>query len=975
MGKLGKRNLKKLPRIGNRNTADERLTDTKHKEQINNHKTQINSDLTIATLNVRTLLGEERFVELEEALINIKADILGLSETRREGNDLIETPSGKLLSITGGTNGQRGTGFLFSERVKQNVNEVIGISDRITLAKLKFNNTSMTIVQVYAPTLKHSDEEVDDFYEELDDVLNEHRSELNFVIGDFNSKIGKKEDNTETQIGVYGLGERNPRGDKLIQFAQGQSLKVSNTFFRKRPKDKWTWRSPDGTVKNEIDYILCDNIQVIKDVEVIKNLNFNTDHRMVRSTIQVKRKHIRNKLYKLKLPKEIPLNDIKFNNAFIENVTKFQATDIQGLYTNLVDCIKIAAKQSFIKDPTVKKNSRLSGETLKLLDYRKELERMRDDNTDMQNNYNQINKCVKRMIRRDLRKYKTEVIQKEMNNRKSIKRIRQELNEGKHWIKQLKDHLGKNVTNRQGIVKTATSFYKKLYESTTPDAEKKLSQFVESLHEDDPPVPPILRSEVEAAVKNLKSGKSPGEEGIPNEYLKLGGSELVNHLTELFNKILITEEIPVQWLINDIILIHKKGSKDDVNNYRPISLMSTIYKLFSTIILRRITRNLEENQSEDQAGFRSGYSTIDHLHTLAQLMEKAGEFNLTLYIAFIDYSKAFDSVEHLPILTSLQRQGVATKYLRILAKIYSNSTAKISLDKEGEPFKLERGVRQGDPLSPKLFNSVLEEVFRKTEFKYGITIDGNKLSNLRFADDIVLFASSAQELEAMLIELQSRSKEVGLLLNPQKTKIMTNSTEIPVSLDNNQIEYVSEYTYLGQLMSFQNRRQKEIQRRIALAWKKFWSLKFILLDRTLNLKMRCSVMNTCILPALLYGAQTWSLTKKERDMLSVCQRKMERKILNITLRDKVRNEDIRRKTQIHDAPEVARQLKMKWAGHVMRLNNNRWSHKLTVWDPRIGKRNVGRPKSRWADEIKLNFGNRWSNIAKDRQIWKNLTKF
>ncbi|KAJ4435084.1 hypothetical protein ANN_23659 [Periplaneta americana] len=147
-------------------------------------------------------------------------------------------------------------------------------------------------------------------------------------------------------------------------------------------------------------------------------------------------------------------------------------------------------------------------------------------------------------------------------------------------------------------------------------------------------------------------------------------------------------------------------------------------------------------------------------------------------------------------------------------RIFANSKAKIRLDKERKEFRLERGVRQGDPMSPKMFNSLLEEVFRKRKLNEGITIDGKKLSNIRFADDIVLLATSAKKLEAMIVELQNLSTEVGLQLNPQKTKVMTNNSKIPITIGSRQLDYVTEYIYLGQLMSFHNRRQDEIQRRI-----------------------------------------------------------------------------------------------------------------------------------------------------------------
>ena len=109
-------------------------------------------------------------------------------------------------------------------------------------------------------------------------------------------------------------------------------------------------------------------------------------------------------------------------------------------------------------------------------------------------------------------------------------------------------------------------------------------------------------------------------------------------------------------------------------------------------------------------------------------------------------------------------------------------------------------------------------------------------------------------------------------------------------------------------------------------------------------------------------------------MIQVCQRKMERKITHVTLRDRVRCEDLRRSTGMRDASILAERLKWKWSGHVARMDNNRWTHKLTVWDPREGRRNVGRQRTRWADQLKRLAGDPWSRSAKDRVLWKELEK-
>ena len=193
---------------------------------------------------------------------------------------------------------------------------------------------------------------------------------------------------------------------------------------------------------------------------------------------------------------------------------------------------------------------------------------------------------------------------------------------------------------------------------------------------------------------------------------------------------------------------------------------------------------MDENQPPEQAGFRSGFSTTDHLQTVNKILEKSQEFRLGLYIAFVDFTKAFDSVEHPCVLDALLQQGIEKKYIRLLAKIYSNNKAKIKTDKESAPFTLSRGVKQGDPISSKLFTCLLEHVFRQIDWhNCGIDINGNKLTNLRFADDVVLFAKSEKDLECMLHQLQTHCKIVGLQMNSTKTKTMRNREETRIQIE------------------------------------------------------------------------------------------------------------------------------------------------------------------------------------------------
>ena len=175
-----------------------------------------------------------------------------------------------------------------------------------------------------------------------------------------------------------------------------------------------------------------------------------------------------------------------------------------------------------------------------------------------------------------------------------------------------------------------------------------------------------------------------------------------------------------------------------------------MYKLFSILVSSRIEGVLDGSQCEDQAGFRKRYSTLDHLFALVLIQEKAEEFKHECWIAAVDFMKAFDSVEHHSIWTALREQGVGEEYIALLRSLYSEQKGVVATAVRSKEFDIKRGTKQGDPLSTLLFNAVLEHVFAKLKLywvKRGCGLEmsiGAKrhLSNLRFADDVLLFAST-----------------------------------------------------------------------------------------------------------------------------------------------------------------------------------------------------------------------------------------
>ena len=177
--------------------------------------------------------------------------------------------------------------------------------------------------------------------------------------------------------------------------------------------------------------------------------------------------------------------------------------------------------------------------------------------------------------------------------------------------------------------------------------------------------------------------------------------------------------------------------------------------------------------------------------------------------------------------------NVDQKYIRIIQNVYAQSTSRVRLETKGEVIKIERGVRQGDPLSPKIFIAVLEWIFRSLNWeKKGISLEGRNFNHLRFADDIVLVAETATDLELLMKQLNKESAKVGLQMNTSKTKLMTNSNLVPITIEGQSIDYVDQYIYLGTQISFsKTNNEDEVERRVAITWRKFWAQKEILKDK------------------------------------------------------------------------------------------------------------------------------------------------
>uniref|UniRef100_A0A0K0DMK9 Reverse transcriptase domain-containing protein n=1 Tax=Angiostrongylus cantonensis TaxID=6313 RepID=A0A0K0DMK9_ANGCA len=191
---------------------------------------------------------------------------------------------------------------------------------------------------------------------------------------------------------------------------------------------------------------------------------------------------------------------------------------------------------------------------------------------------------------------------------------------------------------------------------------------------------------------------------------------------------------------------------------------------------------------------------MDHIHSLTRLIEVSREYKRPLCLTFIDLEKAFDSNEIEAVMEALGSQGVPTQYIKILRELYKNFTTKISPIYNGINVDVKGGVRQGDPISPKLFTATFQKVMRTLEWdNMGVKIDGRQIHHLRFADDIVLITPDISQAERMLADFDKACGKIGLRLNLKKTMFMKNGlvSFAPFTLNGTNISECSSYVYLG----------------------------------------------------------------------------------------------------------------------------------------------------------------------------------
>lgn len=483
---------------------------------------------------------------------------------------------------------------------------------------------------------------------------------------------------------------------------------------------------------------------------------------------------------------------------------------------------------------------------------------------------------------------------------------------------------------------------------------------------------PILKDEVRKALFKAKTGKAAGPDSVYVEVLKLVNEENMGALTKFLNLVYDTGRVPDDWLKSVFITLPKKPNAKKCEEFRTISLMSQVLKLLLSIIHERIRVKCDEQLGDSQFGFRSGVGTREALFAIQVLVQKCREMQQDVFLCFVDYEKAFDRVLHDHLLEILKDIGLDDKDITIIKTLYWSQHATVRVDgEETDAIVIQKGVRQGCILSPLLFNLYSEDIISKAlhDLDCGVKINGRNINNLRYADDTVLIASTAADLQQMVERLEGCSGEAGLKMNINKTKFMvisnTLDTTTSITVSGQNLERVRKYKYLGTWLNEEWNSDLEIKTRIEIARSAFNTMRKVLCNRNINIKLRTRLLHCYIWPIILYGCEAWTIKEDLRKRIEAFEMWTYRRMLSISWTQKVTNVKVlERIGQKRALMLTVKQRKISYLGHVLR--HQRYSLlQLVMMGKVAGKRKVGRRKKSWLRNIR-----EWTGIASAAELFR-----
>jgi hypothetical protein len=424
-------------------------------------------------------------------------------------------------------------------------------------------------------------------------------------------------------------------------------------------------------------------------------------------------------------------------------------------------------------------------------------------------------------------------------------------------------------------------------------------------------------------IGRMKQHSAPGDDGIPSDFYRAcleekrsydAWTELVGiagqaappapvcYMTSaLLAVISLSWEyslVPDDWTDSVVVSIPKKGDLSDTGNYRGISLMCTALKILCVWVSERINLAAEELDrfSPCQAGFRRLEECVTHAACFVEILQRRRLMGLPTFAVFVDLKKAYDMVPHEAMFAKLRRFGIRGKCYKFLVELYRRSTIRVRVGHGAsasftDAFDLERGLRQGCPLSCVLFNIFINDIFDDVPLPGTLVPSGRRndpqhdplrCHGLLFADDLVALGSDLEELLALCIhitawctanEMQVGINKCGIMEfeanEPDGTlmpSILPNAAlQAPLRLCNQPVPLVESYTYLGIEITKSLSFDELLAPRLESGRKTVHSLQAFLSCPIIPMSSRWLIVQVVVLPRLLYGAEIYGMCRSLTD--------------------------------------------------------------------------------------------------------------
>ena len=278
-------------------------------------------------------------------------------------------------------------------------------------------------------------------------------------------------------------------------------------------------------------------------------------------------------------------------------------------------------------------------------------------------------------------------------------------------------------------------------------------------------------------------------------------------------------------------------------------------------------------------------------------------------MCFIDYSKAFDCVDHQALLNFLREIGIPEHMIVLLRGLYDDQEATVrTIYGNTEWFKINTGIRRGCILSPYLFNLYSKNIIRRSsldEIEHGIRIGGRNITKLRYADDTTLLAETEEGLKMLLTRIKEESEKSGLRLNAKKTKVMVTLGELgEFTTASETFEFVDSFTFLGARIDRDGGCKSDITRRIAMSRAAMTGLYRVVKDRAISVPRKVRLVKALVFPVMMYGCESWTIRKSERRKIDAFELWCWRRLLRIPWTERRRNKSVLDEIKIETSLEV-----------------------------------------------------------------------